>query len=149
MTTTLAAPAAFDGLGTGAAAIVLYALLGLVLMVLAFFVIDWTTPGPLRSYVRGGHPNAAIIAGSGMVAMALVVVTAIWTSHGGLLEGIVHTVVYGVLGIVVQALAARLLEVVLDINVGASLERQVFTSEAAMVAATYLALGMIVAVAII
>ena len=149
MTTTTLAADAFAGLGTGAAAIVLYALLGLVMMIFAFFVIDWTTPGPLRSYVRGGHPNAALIAGSGMVAMALVVVTAIWTSGGDLATGLVHTLVFGLLGIVVQALAARLLEVVLDINVGRALESHVFTSEAAVVAASHLALGLIVAVALI
>lgn len=150
VTTVLAeSESAFAGLGGGAAAIVLYALLGLVMLVFAFFVIDWTTPGPLRQYVRGGHPNAALIAGSGMLGMALVVVTAIWTSGSGLVYGLAHTVVYGLLGIVVQALAARLLELVVNVNVGHALEAKVFTSEAGLVAACHLALGLIVAVAII
>lgn len=43
----------------GAAAIWLYAAVGFVLMTLGFFVLDWTTPGPLRQMVRAGLPNCA------------------------------------------------------------------------------------------
>ena len=47
------------------------------LMILGFFVIDWTTPGPLRDLVRSGRPNAAAVAASGVVSMAFIVVLAI------------------------------------------------------------------------
>jgi len=132
----------------GIAAIVLYALLGLVLMVLAFYVIDWTTPGKLRDFVRGGYPNAALITGSGLIAMALVVVVAIWHSYGDLGQGLATTAIYGVVGIVVQAAAVRFLELVVNINIGDSLKREVFTSEAWVVAAAHLAIGLVVAVSI-
>lgn len=137
-----------SGVPEGIAAIVLYALLGLVLMVLAFYVIDWTTPGKLRDFVRGGYPNAALITSSGLLAMALVVVVAIWQSFGDLGTGLATAAIYGVVGIVVQALAVRFLELVVNINIGESLQREAFTSEAWVVAGAHLAIGLVVAASI-
>ena len=50
--------------GHGASAIVLYTIVGVALMLLGFFVIDWTTPGPLRALVQAGRPNASAVAAS-------------------------------------------------------------------------------------
>jgi uncharacterized membrane protein YjfL (UPF0719 family) len=63
--------------GHGVSAIVLYTIVGIALMVLGFFVIDWTTPGPLRTLVQAGRPNAAAITASGVLSMALIIVLAI------------------------------------------------------------------------
>ncbi|MGV7835596.1 DUF350 domain-containing protein, partial [Mycobacterium kansasii] len=63
-------------LGRGVGAVVLYSILGLVLMIIGFHAIDFTTPGPLRKMVRAGKPNAIIVAAAGMVSMALIVVLA-------------------------------------------------------------------------
>ncbi|WP_131806253.1 DUF350 domain-containing protein, partial [Mycolicibacterium conceptionense] len=54
MTTTLVALDSdyWSVLGHGVSAIVLYTIVGVALMVLGFYVIDWTTPGPLRTLVR-------------------------------------------------------------------------------------------------
>ena len=46
------APEFWPNVGHGATAIVLSTIVGIALMVLGFFVIDWTTPGPLRQMVR-------------------------------------------------------------------------------------------------
>ena len=48
----------------------LYAAVGLVLMVIGFYAIDLTTPGPLRQMVKQGRPNAVVISAAGIVSMA-------------------------------------------------------------------------------
>ena len=57
-------------LGRGAGAIFLYAVVGLMLMLVGFYAIDLTTPGPLRKMVDAGKPNAIIVSAAGMVSMA-------------------------------------------------------------------------------
>ena len=44
-------------LGRGVGAIVLYAIVGLILMMIGFYAIDLTTPGPLRKMVDAGNPT--------------------------------------------------------------------------------------------
>ena len=62
----------WSNLGRGVGAIVLYAIVGLVLMVVGFYAIDLTTPGPLRKMVNAGKPNAIIVTAAGIVSMAFI-----------------------------------------------------------------------------
>lgn len=149
MTTIALGPDYWSLLGHGAAAISLYAILGLALIVLGFFVLDWTTPGPLRTLVRAGRPNAAAIAASGLVSLAFVVVLAVYTSSGQLVDGLVNTLVFGLLGIVAQAISVRIIELIIGIDVGAVLAAEKYTPEALVIVAAYLGLGLIVATAIL
>ncbi|WP_342666350.1 DUF350 domain-containing protein [Mycobacterium genavense] len=103
-------------LGRGAAAIILYAIVGLVLMLVGFYAIDLTTPGPLRSMVNVGKPNAIIVSAAGMVSMALIVVLAIYSSSGKLAEGLVGSAVFGLVGIVTQVVMMRIAAVVIGID---------------------------------
>ena len=61
-------------IGTGIGAILLYAVLGVLLMLLGFFAVDLTTPGQLNRQVREGVPNAVLVTAAGMVSMAFIVV---------------------------------------------------------------------------
>ncbi len=151
MTTEVVALASdyWSSLGRGVSAIVLYAILGLALMVLGFFAIDWTTPGQLRALVRDGKPNAAVVTASGMVSMALIVVLAIFASSGRLVEGLIYSAVYGLVGIAAQVISVRLIELVTAIDIGDVLTRDKFTPDVLVVAAAHLALGLVVAVAIL
>ncbi|WP_137874902.1 DUF350 domain-containing protein [Rhodococcus sp. Q] len=151
MTTEVVALASdyWSTLGRGVSAIVLYAILGLALMVLGFFAIDWTTPGKLRALVRDGKPNAAVVTASGMVSMALIVVLAIYASSGRLVEGLIYSAVYGLIGIAAQVISVRLIELVTAIDIGDVLTRDKFTPDVLVVAAAHLALGLVVAVAIL
>src|SRR6516164_7936401 len=94
-------------LGRGAGAIVLYAIVGLVLMMIGFYAIDLTTPGPLRKMVDAGKPNAIVVASAGMVSMALIVVLAIYASSGKLAEGLVGAAIFGLIGIIAQVVMMR------------------------------------------
>lgn len=136
-------------LGHGAAAIALYTIVGLALMVLGFFVLDWTTPGPLRTLVQAGRPNAAAVAASGLASLAFVVVLAIYSSSGDLLDGLIKTLVFGLLGIVSQAVSVRIVELVCGIDMGPLLASEQRNPEALVVVAANFGLGLIVAAAIL
>ncbi|MEX1210405.1 MAG: DUF350 domain-containing protein, partial [Candidatus Nanopelagicales bacterium] len=99
--------------------------------------------------VMAGRPNAAAIAAAGVVSMALIVVVTVYSSSGDLIEGLVSTVVFGVLGLVGQALCVRLIGFVTGIDIGQVLAAEKFVPEVLVVVASYLALGLIIAVAIL
>jgi uncharacterized membrane protein YjfL (UPF0719 family) len=147
---TLALDATYFGLlGRGVGAILLYALLGALLMLIGFWAIDITTPGKLNQLVRDGKPGAVTVTSAGMISMAFIVVMAIWTSSGLLAEGLLSSLVFGLVGIIAQVAGVRLLEWVTGIKIGEVLASDELRPEARVVAATHIALGLIVAVAII
>jgi hypothetical protein len=136
-------------LGRGAGAIVLYAIVGLVLMLIGFYAIDLTTPGPLRKMVDAGKPNAIIVAAAGMVSMALIVVLAIYASSGKLLEGLVGSAIFGLVGIIAQVVMMRIATMAIGIDMDRLFNADEFSYDALMVASSQFALGIVVAVAIL
>lgn len=142
-------PGFFSVIGVGIGAILLYAVLGVILMLLGFYAVDLTTPGKLNVMVREGLPNAVVITAAGMVSMALIVVTAIYTSSGLLTEGLIQTAVFGIIGILAQVGAVRLVEWVMGIDIGAVLAADRVVPQSFLISAAHLALGLVVAFAII
>jgi len=151
MTTTVIALQAdfWNTVGRGVGAMWLYAAVGLVLMVVGFYAIDLTTPGPLRQMVKQGKPNAVIISAAGIVSMAFIVVVAIYGSGGKLAEGLTATAIFGFIGIVAQVVMMRVATMVLGVNLSGCLESDTFNHESLMVGAAQFALGLVVAVAIL
>jgi hypothetical protein len=136
-------------LARGVGAIVLYAIVGLVLMMIGFYAIDLTTPGPLRKMVDEGKPNAIVVSAAGMVSMALIVVLAIYASSGKLVEGLVGSAIFGLVGIIAQVVMMRFATLVIGIDMDALFQDDEFNYESLMVAAAQFALGIVVAVAIL
>ena len=150
MTTQLALESAYwSNLGHGVWAIALYAVLGLVLMIVGFYAIDLTTPGKLRELAPRGMPNAVVVSASGMLSMALVVVFAVMAASGRLLEGLIAAGAYGLIGIVAQVISVRILEFLLRIDIGEVLEAPQYRHEVLVVAAAQFAMGLVVAFAIL
>ena len=149
MDQTVIGPGFFGLIGTGIGAILLYALLGLLLILIGFWAVDVTTPGPLNRMVRTGNPGSVLVTASGMLGMAFVIVTAISVSSGTLLEGLLQTLIFGLVGIVAQVVAVRILEWVTGIDVGAVLKAETLLPQAWVIAAAQIAIGTVVAVAII
>lgn len=141
-------PGFFAVLGKGIGAIVLYAVVGLLLMLVGFYAIDVTTPGSLTALVRNGKPNAAIVSGAGLLSMALIVVVAIFNAGGNLADGLLDSLIFGLIGIIVQAMAARALEWALRFDIGEMLRAEEFRPACVTIAAAHLGLGMVVAAAI-
>ncbi|WP_086819604.1 DUF350 domain-containing protein [Allokutzneria sp. NRRL B-24872] len=154
MTTQLAvsALALEEGFGgallRGVGAIALYAVVGLLLMLVGFYAIDLTTPGKLSQLVRDGAPNAVVITSAGLISMAFIVVVVINNAGGKLSEGLLSALIFGFVGVIVQVLAVRLLEWVTRIDIGNLIRSEVYTPASLVVASAHLALGLVVAVAI-
>ena len=142
-------PGFFGVIGSGIGAILLYAVLGLLLLLIGFWAVDVTTPGPLNRMVRAGNPGSVVVTASGLVGIAFVIVTAISVSTGSLLEGLLATLIFGLVGIIAQVGAVRLLEWITGIDVGAVLKSETLLPQAWVIAAAHLAIGAVVAVAII
>jgi hypothetical protein len=139
----------WNSLGEGVGAIILYAIIGLALMLVGFYAIDLTTPGKLRALVAAGKPNAIIVTAAGMVSMALIVVLATYASAGKLSEGLIAALIYGLVGIIAQVISVRVIERALGIDIGAALHSDTYTTEVLVVAAAHFALGLVVAFAIL
>ncbi|MDF0531222.1 DUF350 domain-containing protein [Tsukamurella sp. 8F] len=135
-------------LGKGIGAILLYAIVGLVLMIVGFYAVDLTTPGKLRDLVRAGKPNATYITGAGMLSMAFIIVVAIYAAGGELLAGLTYAVVFGLVGIVAQIVSVRLLDLVTGVDLDELMHADVFLPQARVIAGAHIALGLIVAVAV-
>jgi len=149
VTLALIDPGFFSVIGRGVGAILLYAVLGVLLMLLGFWAVDITTPGPLNRMVRDGLPNAVIVTAAGMLSTAFIVVVAIFSSSGALLEGLIASLIFGVVGIIGQVVGARLIEWVTGIDIGGVLADGRVRPQAFVVSAAHLALGLVVAVAIL
>ncbi|AXK88403.1 DUF350 domain-containing protein [Nocardia farcinica] len=139
----------WSALGEGVGAILLYAVVGLALMLVGFYAVDLSTPGQLRRLVAEGKPNAIIVTAAGLVSMAFIVVLAIYSSAGKLAEGLIAALVFGLVGIVAQIVSVRVLERAFGIDIGAALHSETRTTEVLVVAAAHFALGLVVAVAIL
>lgn len=111
-TAVVLGPVSWELLGQGVLATVLFFVIGFGVLGLGFLALDLLTPGDLRTQVyTDRNPNAAILLGANHLALAIIVVTAISTSADSLAQGLIDSAVYGLLGVVLQAIALRLLDV--------------------------------------
>ncbi|WP_305091773.1 DUF350 domain-containing protein [Prescottella sp. R16] len=98
----------------GVAATLAFFAVGIAVLTAGFAMLDALTPGNLRRQVYvEKNPNAAILLGANHLALAIVVITAILTSSDGFAQGIVDSLVYGVVGVVLQAAALAIMNVLL------------------------------------
>ena len=145
-----ATPSLPEILGRGVLAIVTYAFLGLLLLLLGYFVVDWTTPGKLGAVIRTErNPNATMLAASGVAAIALVIVAAIFTSGGDLVQGLTETLVFGLVGIGAQAVAFLVFERVIGMDPRSLMSESTLSPAAVLVGVTRVAIGLITAFALI
>ena len=148
MTTLALDPDFGSALGKGIGAIALYAIVGLVLVMLGFYAIDWTTPGKLSELVRTGKPNAVVVTAAGLLSMAFIIVVAIVNSATDLTAGLITSLVYGLIGIIVQVFAVRIVEWATRIDIGTLIQSEKYSPASIVVASAHIALGLIVAVSI-
>ncbi|GAA0365036.1 DUF350 domain-containing protein [Actinoallomurus spadix] len=143
-----------DGFGTalgkGAGAIAAYTAVGLVLLLIGFFAVDVTTPGRLTSIIRHGrNTNAALLAVCGVVGVGLVVASSIYASGGRLSEGLIATLVWGLVGIVAQQVGALIVRALFRVDVAALMRAESLEPSAVLLGATQATIGLITAVAVI
>ena len=90
-----------------------YALLGVVLLVVGFVVLDLLTPGHLARHIWDERSvNAGIVLSAGFLGQGLIVFTAIWfNGEAAFGAAFLSTALFGLLGVVLQAVAFLLIEV--------------------------------------
>jgi len=100
-----------ENLLEGAGRSIVFGLVGIGLMALGFVLVDLLTPGKLRNLIWvDRNPNAALLLAANQLGIALIVFTAIFTTYDNFGEGLLSTVLFGILGIGVMALAFLVLD---------------------------------------
>lgn len=90
---------------------VVFGVVGVALMAAGFLLVDLLTPGRLRELIwvrRNG--NAALLLAANQLGIAGIVFTAILTSYSDFAKGLASTVIFGVIGLAIMALAFFVLD---------------------------------------
>ncbi|MEU3745571.1 MULTISPECIES: DUF350 domain-containing protein [Streptomyces] len=107
-----------NGLGRAGA----YGALGVVLLILGIVLVDLLTPGKLgRQIWEERNRNAAILLSSALLGIGGIVFTSIWTTYDNFGKGLVSTAAFGLLGLVMMAIAFLVLDLVTPGKLGATL----------------------------
>ncbi|MFE9396691.1 DUF350 domain-containing protein [Streptomyces flavidovirens] len=107
-----------NGLGRSAA----YGALGVVLLTLGIFLVDALTPGKLgRQIWEQRNRNAALLLSSALLGIGGIVFTSIWTTYNDFGKGLVSTAAFGVLGLVMMAVAFLVVDLVTPGKLGETL----------------------------
>lgn len=138
-----------EALVDGVLATLLFFLVGAGVLALGFLVLDLLTPGNLRTQVYiDKNPNAAILLGANHLALAIIVVTAILTSADSLGQGLLDSAVYGLVGVVLQAVALRLLDAVIPADLRGLVNEPRICGATWAVAVSLVAIGAVNAAAL-
>jgi len=128
----------------------LFGLVGLVLLVVGYRVIDLLTPGDLgRQLCEDRNRNAGVIVGAGVLSIGIIVASAIVASDGDLGKGLGQSAGFGLVGILLLAIAFTVIDLITPGKLGEVVmgeeghEPMVFVTGAAL-----LSVGAIVAAAI-
>jgi hypothetical protein len=129
---------------------VAYTGVGLALLALGYVVLDLLTPGHLGRHIYENRSvNAAIALGAGFLGQGAIVFTTIWTNAtSGFGRALWWTVVFGVLGVVLQAVAFLLLDLASPGRLGTHLTDTEFHPAAIVSAAAQLAVAAIIVASI-
>jgi len=128
---------------------VLYFLVGIMVLVAGFVMVDVLTPGKLRRQVFvDRRPNAVVITSAMDLSLALVIIAAIRASADQLGQGLLDTLVYGLVGVALQGLALVILEAVVPGRFRGFIEAEEFHPASVAAAVVLLAVGGINAVAL-
>ncbi|MCT1551450.1 MULTISPECIES: DUF350 domain-containing protein [Brevibacterium] len=88
-----------------------YAGSGILLMFVGYFVVDLLTPGKLHVILwEQKSPNAAVLVASDLLGVAIIVIAAIRASADDLGAGIVTTLLFGIIGIILMAVSFLLID---------------------------------------
>lgn len=90
----------------GAVATILYFAVGMAVLFVGFYMVDWLTPGNLRRLVFiDRRPNAVVVAGAMYISLTVVIITAIANSYSQLGQGLLGVAVYGLMGVILLGIA--------------------------------------------
>jgi uncharacterized membrane protein YjfL (UPF0719 family) len=140
----------WSDLATELGAGLLYGFVGIALLALGYRVIDLLTPGHLgRQLCEDRNRNLGVIVSSAMLAIGIIVTSAIIASDGDLAKGLGESAGFGLVGIILLGVAFAVVDLITPGKLGDIVtgeeghEPMVFVTGAALVS-----IGGIVAAAI-
>jgi uncharacterized membrane protein YjfL (UPF0719 family) len=127
-----------------------YTGVGIALLVLGFYALDLLTPGNLGRHIAEHRSlNAAIAVSGGFLGQGAIVFASIWTNAtSGFGRALLYTVVFGILGVVLQAVAFVALDVLVPGRLGEHLMEPAFHPASLISAAVQLAVAAIIVASI-
>ncbi|SFL05314.1 DUF350 domain-containing protein [Geodermatophilus ruber] len=125
---------------------VAYTGVGIALLTLGFFVLDLLTPGHLGRHIHEQRSvNAGLVLAAGFLGQGAVVFAAIWTNAtSGFGPALLWTVVFGVLGVLLQAVAFLVLDLITPGRLGQHVTEVPFHPASLVLAAMQLAVAAII-----
>ena len=127
-----------------------YTGVGIALLVLGFYTLDVLTPGNLGKHISEHRSlNAAVALVGGFLGQGAIIFSSIWTNAtSGFGQALLYTVVFGVLGVVLQAVAFVALDVLIPGKLGQHLMEPTFHPASLVSAAVQLAVSAIIVASI-
>jgi uncharacterized membrane protein YjfL (UPF0719 family) len=127
-----------------------YTGVGIALLVLGFYSFDLLTPGNLGRHISEHRSvNAAVAVSGGFLGQGAIVFASIWTNAtSGFGRALLYTVVFGVLGVVLQAVAFLALDVIIPGRLGQHLMEAQFHPACLVSAAVQLSVAAIIVASI-
>jgi uncharacterized membrane protein YjfL (UPF0719 family) len=129
---------------------VAYTGVGIALLTLGFVALDLLTPGRLGRHIHEERSvNAGVVLAAGFLGQGLIIFAAIWTNAtSGFGEALLYTVVFGVLGVILQAVAFVVLDLITPGKLGAHVTEVPFHPASLVLAAVQLSVAAIVVASI-
>jgi hypothetical protein len=123
-----------------------YSVLGIGMLGLGFFALDLLTPGRLAVRIWEERSiNAAIVLASGFIGLGAITFTAIWTNAtSGFGSALLWTAAFGIAGVILQAVAFVLLDVITPGKLGDVICERAFHPASLVTAASQLAVSVII-----
>ncbi len=118
-------------------------------MSVGYLLVDIATPGKLHVLIwENRNSNAAVLLVSNLIGVGIIVVSAIVASHDDFIQGLISTLAYGLLGLVLMAVAFLLLDAVTPGRLGEILVQPEPHPAVWVTATIHIAAGAIIAAAI-
>lgn len=123
-----------------------YSAVGIVILGIGYVALDLLTPGRLGHHImRERSINAAIVAAAGLMGLGFIVFTAIWTNgQSSFGSAMGWTITFGLLGVLMQAVAFRLLELFTPDDLAATLMEPKFHPASIIAAASQVAVSLVI-----
>ncbi|OYN96267.1 DUF350 domain-containing protein [Enemella evansiae] len=126
-----------------------YGVVSLILMVLGVWLVDLLTPGKLVDLIWRERKVAPVIhVASAILAVALIIRQAILSSADQLVPGLISTAVYGVIGLILMAIAFFVIDAITPGKLGELLTSEGMHPAVWVTAASQISVGLIMAAAI-
>ncbi|CAM3811609.1 DUF350 domain-containing protein [Nocardiopsis rhodophaea] len=132
-----------------AGAALAYGVVGMLVMVVGYLIVDVLTPGRLHKLIwEDGNRNATLMVSANTLGVAIVVVSAIFASEFGLASGLITTAVYGGVGLILMAAAFLIIDLLTPAKIGDILNQSELHPATWVNASAHIAVALVVAAAI-